>query len=788
LLTKSVLDFVKPVTQKRGFESLTKAKRKHFLAFDSSILGLWQTCLSKASGAEEKFRSIFSKFDVLRKSNMETSYFATAALGLEPLLADELEQLGGLEVRQERAGVRFSGSLKTAYSACLWSRLASRILLPLASFEARDPEQLYQEAGRIPWADHFSARDSFAVDCTLSASRITHSRFAALKLKDAIVDQFRSKFGERPDIDTDQPSVRINLHIHKDLATLSIDLSGDSLHKRSYRIDGVHAPLKENLAAGILIRSGWPETCAQGGAFIDPMCGSGTLPLEAALMATDCAPGLKRHYYGFLGWKQHDKALWQQLLEHAQKRHGVALAGNLPVILGYDSDSRAIKAAWQHARNAGLDKLIHFERRTLRELVAPAGAASGLLVANPPYGERLGEASELPALYNLLGEKLARHCRGWKAAVITSNPQLGRSIGLRADKINVLYNGALKCQLLQFVVDDSNHWRSLDEGAGKAVKKKLSPGAEMVANRLSKNLKKFSKWAGQQGIDCYRLYDADLPEYAVVVDIYGDEVVLQEYRAPSKVDEHKAAQRYREVVDAVAQVLDLAPDRVHEKVRQRQKGAQQYEKQARRGIFKEVSEGNCRFLVNLTDYLDTGLFLDHRLTRKLVQDMADGGSFLNLFAYTGAATVHALKGGARATTTVDMSRTYLEWAEKNIALNGFDPDRQELVQADCLAWLDHAQGEYDLIFLDPPTFSNSKGMAGTFDIQRDHVDLLRKTAALLAPGGVLIFSNNLRRFTMDHETLAELRIEDISAQTIPPDFERNPKIHNCWMIRRSSDS
>ena len=715
---------------------------------------------------------------------MGTEFFATAALGLEPLLADELTQLGANGVKQERAGVRFSGDLETAYTVCLWSRLASRVLLPVASFEAQSPEQLYAQAGLIDWSEHFDVSDSFAVDCSLISSCITHSRFAALKLKDAIVDQFRARVGERPSVNTDEPCVRINLHIHKDMATVSLDLSGDSLHKRSYRIDGVHAPLKENLAAAILIRSGWTEICAQGGAFIDPMCGSGTLPLEAALIATDCAPGLNRRYYGFLGWKQHDAKVWQQLLVAAQDRHQAAKADVQVVIQGYDSDSRAIKAAWQHARNADLDKLIHFERRTLRELMPPASVSTGLLVANPPYGERLGKESELPALYNLLGEKLATYCRGWKAAVITSNPQLGRSIGLRADKINVLYNGALKCQLLQFNVDDENHWRSLDEGAGKAVKKKLSAEAEMFANRLRKNLKKYSKWAKKQKLDCYRLYDADLPEYAVAVDVYGDEVHLQEYRAPSKVDEHKAAKRYRDVVDVIPQVLDLAPDKVHQKVRQRQKGTQQYEKQAQRGIFKEVHEGNCRFLVNLTDYLDTGLFLDHRLTRELVQSMAQGTRFLNLFAYTGAATVHALKGGAIATTTVDMSRTYLEWAHKNIALNGFNPDQQQLIQADCLAWLEHCQEKYDLIFLDPPTFSNSKGMQGTFDIQRDHVDLLSKVGRLLADGGRLIFSNNLRKFRIEKDQLREFKIEDISAQTIPLDFERNPRIHNCWRLKK----
>jgi 23S rRNA (guanine2445-N2)-methyltransferase / 23S rRNA (guanine2069-N7)-methyltransferase len=405
-------------------------------------------------------------------------------------------------------------------------------------------------------------------------------------------------------------------------------------------------------------------------------------------------------------------------------------------------------------------------------------------VANPPYGERLGEASELPEFYNILGQKMAQQCRGWKGAVITSSSQLGRSIGLRAGKINVLYNGALKCQLLQFELNETNRWQSLDEGAGKAVKKVLSPGGEMFANRLRKNLKKMKKWAAKEKINCYRLYDADLPEYSVAVDIYGDEVHLQEYRAPKEIDEHKAAERLRDIQDALPLVLDISPDKVHLKVRQQQKGKQQYEKQSRRGILKEVQEGNCSFLVNLTDYLDTGLFLDHRPTLLLIQQLASGTRFLNLFAYTGTATVHALMGDAISTTTVDMSRTYLEWAKKNLLLNHFDPAEEELIQADCLSWIDTATGEYDLIFLDPPTFSNSKGMVETFDVQRDHVELLQKTLRLLAPEGTLIFSNNLRKFVMDPGLAADLDIENISKKTIPFDFERNPRIHNCWLIKK----
>ncbi|MDA3904233.1 MAG: bifunctional 23S rRNA (guanine(2069)-N(7))-methyltransferase RlmK/23S rRNA (guanine(2445)-N(2))-methyltransferase RlmL [Desulfuromusa sp.] len=712
-------------------------------------------------------------------------FFATAPLGMEPLLATELESLGGAEVKQERAGVRFFGDLEIAYKACLWSRLANRIFLPLVNFEALDPDQLYTEILKIDWSEHLSAENTLAVDCTLVSSKINHSLYAALRVKDAIVDQFRSRSGERPSVSLESPDLRLNLHIYKDQATISIDLSGDSLHRRGYRIDGVHAPLKENLAAAILIRAGWTDICVAGGALADPLCGSGTLPLEAGLIAADIAPGLLRSYFGFSGWKQHDAELWNDLLEVARQRQVVGLAKKMAPIVGFDNDSRAIKAAWQHAVNAGLDKLIHFERRTLREFTAPSGATHGLLVANPPYGERLGDVSELPGFYNLLGERMAGLCSGWKAAVITSSPQLGRSIGLRAGKINVLYNGALKCQLLQFELNATNHWQSLEEGAGKAVKKTLSPGGSMFANRLRKNLKKLKKWAVREGIDCYRLYDADLPEYSVAVDLYGDEVHLQEYRAPKEIDENKAAERLREVQDALPQVLDLSPDKIHLKVRQQQKGSGQYEKLARRGVLKEVQEGNCRFLVNLTDYLDTGLFLDHRLTRQLIQKLASETRFLNLFAYTGAATVHALMGGAIKTTTVDMSKTYLAWAEKNIALNHFDPKREELIQADCLTWLDSATGQYDLIFLDPPTFSNSKGMDATFDVQRDYVELIRKTVRLLAPGGTLIFSNNLRKFQLENAALPELKIEEITAKTIPLDFERHARIHNCWLIRRS---
>ena len=711
-------------------------------------------------------------------------FFATAALGLEPLLAAELSQLQVHEIHAERAGVRFRGDLQSAYRVCLWSRLASRILLPLRSFPAADGEALYQGAAAIDWGEHLASNGTVAVDCALTRSQLRHSQYAALRIKDALVDQFRERTGERPTVARERPDLRLNLYIHRDRATLSIDLSGESLHRRSYRAAAGQAPLKENLAAALLVRAGWPELAGEGTALVDPFCGSGTLPVEAALIAADLAPGLLRDYFGFIGWRGHDPQLWNKECEAARQRGRQGRSRSLPTIIGYDRDPRAISAARDHAAQAGVDKLVHFERRALERFSIPSGIDRGLLATNPPYGERLGDVQSLRPLYNRLGQLLTEQCRGWRAVVLTGDPQLGRAIGLRAGKINTLYNGALKCQLLQFELNSRNRWCSLEEGAGGAIRKPLSAGATMFANRLRKNLKNFRKQASREGTDCFRAYDADLPEYAVAVDLYGDEAHLQEYRAPKTVDPGKAARRLQEIQEALPQVLDIPAERIHLKVRQRQKGLRQYEKQARRGVFKEVREGNCRFLVNLTDYLDTGLFLDHRPTRQLVQNMAAGKRFLNLFAYTGTTTVHALKGGASATTTVDMSRPYLEWAEKNLRLNGFDPDAQELIQADCLVWLADAAGKYDLIFLDPPSFSNSKGMAGTLDVQRDHVALVRKALRFLAPDGTLIFSNNLRTFALDQDALGDLEIENITDQTIPFDFQRNPRIHHCWSIRR----
>ncbi len=705
--------------------------------------------------------------------------FASTPKGMEQLLADEIKRYGGFHMKPVRAGVEFSGTLETAYRLCLWSRIANRVLLTLPSFEAKTPEALYEGIQKTDWSQHMSPEGTLAVDFNISRSKINHSHFAALKVKDAIVDQFRDKYDLRPSVDTEFPDLRINCYLAKNICRLSIDLSGDSLHRRGYRLEGGGAPLKENLAAAILMLADWPQIAANGGSLLDPMCGSGTLLIEGAMIAADIAPGLLRSHFGFRYWKQHDPILWASLQAEAEERSEVGLK-KLPSIQGYDIDGKMISIARANVERAGLNGYINITASEVAK-AEPNDLNPGLVVCNPPYGERLGGSKDLALLYRQLGSTLNRRFADWKSAIFTGLPKMASHTGLYPEATHILFNGPLKCNLLCY----GERRDELDialEGE--------SQGAPMLANRLSKNLKHLRRWAKREEISCYRVYDADLPEYALAIDLYQGEnrwVHVQEYQAPNTVDPTKAAQRLRDALHTIKEVLQVSNDQLFLKQRRRQKGQAQYERYDQRGEYHQVQEGQIYCLVNLSDYLDTGLFLDHRITRQMLSQIAKGKRFLNLFAYTGVATLHAAAGGATATMTVDMSNTYLEWAQRNMELNGFSGNQHHFVQADCLEWIKQAVeagNYYDLIFLDPPSFSNSKRMEQTFDVLRDHVPLLSQVAELLSDNGVLIFSNNHRKFKMEYEALPQLLIEDITSQTIPEDFKRNPKIHNCWRITR----
>jgi 23S rRNA (guanine2445-N2)-methyltransferase / 23S rRNA (guanine2069-N7)-methyltransferase len=714
--------------------------------------------------------------------------FVSCARGLEPLLAQELAQLGAAGAVERNGGVECGGDRAAAYGICLWSRLASRVLLPLASFAAADADELYARAREVNWPEWFSASRSFAVEVAGHSEFLTHTHFAALKVKDAVADRFRDDQGRRPDVNADHPEIPVHLHLHGAQCTLSLDLSGGSLHRRGYRTAGGIAPLRENLAAAILLRAGWRELAAAGGGLVDPMCGSGTLVIEAAGIAADIAPGLERPHFGFQALRTADAGLWREILEQARTRRQQGLL-RLPPLLGQDIDGAALKNARSNGQAAGLAERISWIQADLSR-ARPIGDRPGLLATNPPYGERLASEPELIKLYSLLGALLKQHFGGWHAAVFTARPDISQRIGLRADRMYSLYNGDLPCKLLLFDVPPP--------GADAA-------GGEDFSNRLQKNLKHLAKWAKRTGVSCYRVYDADLPDFALAVDLYPAaalNVHVQEYAAPKTVDPVHAERRLRQALSVIQNVLAVPVANIHFKQRQAQKGASQYGRQSEQSSRQQVEEHGCRFWVDLDTYLDTGLFLDHRALRRRIQAESAHKRFLNLFCYTGSATVHAARGGASATVSVDLSANYLRWAEENLELNGFSVTLQTrrpaggghpgksahtLIQADCLEWLRLQAGalappRFDLILCDPPTFSNSKRMEGTLDTQRDHVELIRHCARLLAPEGTLYFSTNRRRFKLDHAALADLAVADITAQTLDEDFRRPPPPHRCWKL------
>ncbi|TVP77393.1 bifunctional 23S rRNA (guanine(2069)-N(7))-methyltransferase RlmK/23S rRNA (guanine(2445)-N(2))-methyltransferase RlmL [Thioalkalivibrio sp.] len=698
------------------------------------------------------------------------TFFATAPQGLEELLAAELKSLALDGVRVRRGGVEFCGELVAAYRVCLWSRLANRVLLPLEQFTAGDEQALYDGVKRVDWSLHLGPENTLAVGFTGIRAALGHSRFAEQRVKDAVVDQIRERMGSRPSVDTEQPDLRINVHMVDDGVTVAVDLAGGSLHRRGYRREGRTAPLKENLAAAMLFRADWPELASEGGAFVDPMCGSGTLLIEAAWMAGDCAPGLLRRHYGFLNWRGHDDAAWESLLDEALERREQGI-GHLPPILGFDEDPDALETTHDHLTRAGLSGRVQAERREIGQARPPGGAVRGLVATNPPYGERLGEAHELLPLYLRLGETLKRHFPGWRAIVLNGS---GCQVGLKPERSWQLYNGPIECRLERFEIGARNPAET-------------TGAAPDLVNRIAKNRRQLSRWLRREQVQCFRVYDADIPEYALAVDVYdtsdGRWLHVQEYAPPPSIDPGRAQARLRAALSVLPEALDADPGKLVFKVRQRQRGDSQYQRRSERGQFLEVREGRCRLLVNLTDYLDTGLFLDHRPVRTWIGENTGNQRFLNLFCYTGAASVHAAVGGARSTTSVDLSATYLDWTRRNLFLNQMNSPDHQLVRADCRQWLKDCRDSYDLIFLDPPSFSNSRRMEGAFDIQRDHTELIRDSMRLLAPGGTLIFSTNLRRFRLDPSLVGTFEIEDRTAWSIPKDFQRNQRIHQCWFLR-----
>jgi 23S rRNA (guanine2445-N2)-methyltransferase / 23S rRNA (guanine2069-N7)-methyltransferase len=744
------------------------------------------------------------------------TFFAASSPHTEDLLLSEIQDLGTMETTIKHQGVRFSGSLRQGYELCLWSRIATRVLLELKEFVSTKREDLYRRVYEFPWEDVFFSNRSFAVSFTGAPPKGLSAKIIPLVIKDGIVDRFKDREERRPSVNKKTPDLQFDVHMDREGKTLLyLNLSGKSLQKREYRKASGEAPLRENTAAAFLFRADWPKMASLDLAFLDPMCGSGTLPIEAAMIAYSIPPGKFKHDYGFFHWKGHDKSLWKQVKREAIEQEKDPSKRKLP-IFGFDKDEKSIEAAKSNAEIAGLAEVLHFDTKSIEEalLIQSLRKRNGLIAVNPPYGERLVEP-QLKAVYARLGITAKKYYPGWKLTVLTSSKDLAKSIGLRATKVHTLYNGPLKSVLVHIHITEDNRLHSLDTSFENiTLPTELDPHIKMFANRIKKNINFLKPWLEDQSISCFRLYDADMPEYAVAIDVYEDRwVVVQEYAPPSTVDRDSSAIRLRAILTILPGLLNVDSDNMFLKKRKRQRGSTQYEKSNGKKTYHTIREGELSFLIAFTTYIDTGLFLDHRLTRNMVREKAAGKKVLNLFGYTGSFTVYAAAGGAYKTLTIDSSRTYLEWARKNLELNypqfsqkkiktlDFISSQSQqqaspghyLLRADCIEWLSKKIGDWDVIILDPPSFSNSKDREEVLDLEKDHVRLVRSCLDILNPGGILFFSTNTKGFSLQQDAITEglpvrPEIIDITDLTVPKDFTLGRgKPHRCWKMRKPDE-
>ena len=720
-------------------------------------------------------------------------FFASNALNQSDLVAKEAEEAGASEIRQTKAGVEFVGTLETGYRFCMNSRIATRLLEAIyLDDDIMDTDELYESTKEIPWEEFINPDTTIKVTKTAQdCPYLNNSHFAALRVKDGIIDRIKEKFNdERPDVDTENPDITVHVHLHQKRAIWYLDFSGEGMQKRGYRRDQTDAVLKEQLAAALLYRSEWKKSVEgeNSGVLLDPFVGSGTIVIEAALIASDTAPGLiKRDDFAFKKLPSFDEELWNKVVLEAEEKRQKAIDERDIRIYASDISPKAIRIAKENARAAGVLELIDFKEMdfaSYKESDVPS--EMGYIVTDPPYGIRMRN-NDMAELYAMIGDQLSNLFKGWKTTIMAADSELLSNIAMKPERVNSLYNGAVFCQAAHYsIFTDAEK----EEMRKKSLEKKmerlsapLSAGAEMAYNRLMKNLKEIRPIMEKEGVTCYRIYDADMPEYSAAIDVYENKWInLAEYAAPDTINPEDAERRLNELIYATERATGIDIENIFVKQRKEMKGKAQYTRLAASNRFNIVHENGLNILVNFQDYLDTGIFLDHRKIRAYIQSISDSKRFLNLFCYTGTATLNAIKGGALSTVSVDSSATYLDWAMQNLKVNGYPLTIDNyFYKSDVMDYLYSTYDRFDLIFCDPPTFSNSKSRA-TFDIQRDHKKLIKAAMMHLSPGGLMIFSNNFRRFKMDESIFDEYVVKEITEETIGEDF-RDKKIHRVYLIR-----
>ena len=841
-------------------------------------------------------------------------FIATCTFGLESVVARELAGLG-FDARATTTGrVEWSVPVEdwplAAVRSNLWLRSADRVLICVGRFAAPDFDALFEQAKALGWSAWIPLGAAFPVAGRCVRSRLSSEPAVQRATKRAIVESLRKSHGLGPnamvpEADAASPgTVRVEVSILRDQATLTIDTSGIGLHKRGYR-EGVpgEAAMKETLAAGLVQLSVWDGARAtrQGRApraLMDPFCGSGTIAIEAAMLARNIAPGLHRSFdcerwgaYGpgqlaprlsgpERGGPMIDPAIWERERGAARSavRTGFALR-----IAASDVDEQALRLARTNARRAGVEGDIQFSRRDVREIASPD--EYGVIVTNPPYGVRLGADGSLqrtgerrdarpsgfrgrPALPNEPPEVRVRDRRllpqadqpevealyramplafrrlpTWSFHVFTGRLDLEQIFGQEATRRRKIYNSKIECCLFSFLGPRPSESGAAGEGASGEVHSdrgavpmgvieehtntvdrddRCEPGTEPgiepetsargpdshaafggLRERDEKEAREFGACLGNnlrhlrkypaRGVTCYRVYERDVPDVPLIIDKYEDCFHVAEYERRHSRTPAQQADWFERMRRVIVEVSEVPPERVFIKEKHRQRGLTQHEKVGQTGHAIVVREGGLKFEVNLADYIDTGLFLDHRLTREMVREecarfrerTGRGARMLNLFCYTGSFSVYAASAGA-STTSVDLSNTYLDWAQRNFRLNGLGAGHRFL-RSDVVEFLSrNPGGPYELAVVDPPTFSNSKSTEEDWEVLTGHARVLESLAPAMAPGGVVYFSTNFRRFKLntDAVTRAGYSFREITSRTIPPEY-RNRRIHACWRLVRA---
>ena len=760
---------------------------------------------------------------------------AACAFGLEALVKRELIALGYQPKVSQPGRIDFEGDWAAVCRTNIWLRTADRVLIQIQQFDSPDFDALFDTIKDFDWSQFIPADAEFPVIGKSRLSELTSVPAVQRTVKKALVESLQKYHGitELPETGA---TYKVEVALLNDVATLTLDTTGPSLHKRGYRRLVAEAPIKETLAAALVDLSVWrPDR-----PLVDPFCGSGTIAIEAALAGCNIAPGIARDFSSSQ-WNTIDKAHWTKAIEEANdfKRNDVEMQ-----IIATDRDAEVLNKARYHADQAGVAEHIHFQQQPFAEL--RSSRKHGCIVTNPPYGERLDQQQRLIGLYQSIPAVMQR-LPTWSLFLITNMPKFEALIQKQATRRRKLFNGRLECTYYQFlgprpprpnrdgdqapkVVDSESaakesrsDWKPIEDAqpysssitadadttpetstesaAASAIASttaesqpaalfggltdKDNEQAGLFRNRLTKLARHLRRWPTKRNITCFRLYERDIPEIPLVVDRYEDYLHITEYERPHDRNIARHAQWLDLMCETAAETLGVPTANVFLKRRKKDSHNRQYEKVSRAGKIATVNEGGLKFLINLTDYVDTGLFLDHRKTRQMVQKEAEDKDFLNLFAYTGSFSVYAAKAHASSTTTVDLSKNYLEWAQRNMDVNGLTDSKHQFIASDILEFLtaaaDNPMRMYDLAVVDPPTFSNSKKTSEDWEIQSRHVELLNLVHQIMRTGGVVYFSTNYRRFKFDEAALPNFQVREISKQTVPEDF-RNKRIHRCWRL------